>query len=107
MDAKTLKEKLAGAELILQDEEAVEHFRFHAADDGVGATLGMRDGPVCGPLLRYLVTGDAKVQISDHRSILFTWEQVELSEGVVTARCGPRVKRFAFTPGKKRERYLP
>ncbi len=107
MDAKTVREKLAGAELVLQDEHAVEHFRFGAADDGVAATLGTRGGPVCTPLLRYLVTDDAKVQFSDHRSILFVWEQVEFSDEFMSARCAERIKRFAFTPGKRQERNLP
>jgi hypothetical protein len=107
MDAKTLREKLAGAELVLQDEKAVAQFRFHATDDGVGATLGTRGGPVCGPLLHYLVTDDAEVEISDHSSVVFTWEQIELSDGIMTVKCGSRVKRFTFTPAKKRERYLP
>ena len=107
MDAKILRDKLPGAELALQDEDIVEHFRFHGADDGVAATLGSVSGPVCGPLLHYFITDDAKVVISDQSSILFTWEQVELSDSVLTARCGSLTKRFSFTQAKKRERYLP
>jgi hypothetical protein len=57
--------------------------------------------------LHYVITDDSQVQILHDRSILFVWEQVEFSNGFMTARCGSQVKRFAFTPGKKRERYLP
>jgi len=107
MDADDLRKTLAGAKLVLLDEDTVEHFGFHDRDDGVAATLGTRSGAVCAPVLRYHITDDAKVQFSDHRSVLFTWDQVELSDGVVTARCGQHLKRFRFTPASKRERYLP
>jgi hypothetical protein len=107
MDAKTLRETLAGAKLVALDEDSAESFYFHDDLAGVAATLGTRSGGVCAPVLRCQVTDDARVQFSDSRSVIFTWEQVELSDGVLTASCGQHLKRFTFTPVKKRERYLP
>ena len=86
---------------------AREQCRFQARVEGVAASIGTHGGAGCRPLLRYSVTEDGRVEISDNRSILFTWEQVEFSDEVVTVRCDQQVKRFTFTPGKKQERYLP
>jgi len=105
--APALKELLAGAELVLQDDETLECFRFHASDDRVAATLCTRGGPVCSPLLNYRISDDSKVWISDHHSKVFIWEKVELADGVVTVMCKERLKRFSYTISKKRERYLP
>ena len=107
MDSKNLREILAGSQLVRLDDEAVEQLWFHLGDNGVAATLGTRNGPVCAPILQYTVTDDGKVQFSDHHSILFTWESVELLDGVLIAKCNQRVHRYTFTPAKKQERYLP
>jgi hypothetical protein len=97
MDSKQLRATLAGAKLVRLDEQTVEHFSFLAEGNHVAAILGTRDGPVCAPIFRYNVTDDGKVEILDGDKPLFTWECIELSDGILTARCQQRVHRYTFT----------
>lgn len=106
MDAKTLRDTLAGAYLTALDEDSAECFSFHDDLEGAAATLGTRSGGVCAPILSCHVTDDAQVQFSGS-TFTFSWDQIDLCDGVLTVRCGQRLKRFAYTPPKKRERYLP
>src|SRR5215831_6940303 len=107
MDSKKIREILPGSQLVRLDEQTVEQFWFHVGDNGVAATVGTRNGPVCAPILRYSITENGQVQFSDHHAILFTWESIELLDRVLVAKCDQRVHRYTFTPAKKQERYLP
>lgn len=97
MDSKQLREMLQGSELVRLDEHAVDHFRFHMEDNYVAATLGTRGGAVCAPLLQYNVMADGKVEFITGSKRLFTWECIELSDGILTAKCNQQVHRFTFT----------
>jgi len=62
--------------LELVDEKRIQQFGFQ--DDGyVSATLGMRDGFVCSPLLRYEVTGkDSLKMLDDKAEVVFVWKDI-------------------------------
>ena len=107
MDAESLRSALAGAKLSLLDEHAIQNFSFSEEGNGVAATLGTRGGPVCAPGLWYRVLDDGAVELTGGEALSYRWEQVELQDGILTVRCDRRVNRFQFTPGQKRERYLP
>ena len=107
MNAEGLKAVLNGAQLTLVDESVVEQFYFSGEGDSVAATLGLRDGAVCGPVLRYRVTDDGAVELGDGGVFHFRWEEAEYANGILNVVSDGRAKRFQVVLSKKRERYLP
>ncbi len=107
MTSHDLIRELRQARLELQDDRVLEQFWF-GDDDHVVATLGSKDGPVCGPVLQYRITDDAAVEITGSDGTKFyRWEQLQISGDVLTVMCAGVSKKFSITRTPQKERYLP
>lgn len=71
-----LAEKLNGLKVVLDHEELVEVLQF--GDDMISATLGVKDGPVTAPLLKYNVTSDNSLIIRGLFDII--WNNIEFKK---------------------------
>jgi hypothetical protein len=87
---------LLDARLELQDDQALEQFRF-IDDQHVAATIGTKGGPACGPVLFYRIADDDAVEISDHGgSLWFRWEHVQQKGDVLVVLCAGEAKEFSI-----------
>lgn len=87
---------LLRAKLELQDNQALEQFRF-IDDRLVVATIGTKGGAACGPVLYYRITDDEAVEIHDDSgSVWFRWENLELKGSVLTVLCVDELKEFSI-----------
>jgi hypothetical protein len=106
-NALDLIRSLFQATLELQDEHAVEVFMF-SNENHVVATLGTKDGPICGPGLLYRVTEDDVLEILDHRgTVLCKWEKIQVRGDTLNVVCAGRTKVFSITRPPANKRYLP
>jgi hypothetical protein len=107
MTAHEIIQNLLQAKLELQNETFLEQFWF--MDGGrVVATLGTKDGAVCGPVLGYQIQKDETVEIGNpSESLFYKWKNLQLSENELIVTCDGMTKRFAITRPPKKERWLP
>lgn len=107
MTAREIIQSLLQAKLELQDDKLHEQFWF---TDGsrVVATLGTKDGAVCGPVLGYQIRND-EVEIGNAgESLFYKWKNLQLLDNTLVVFCDGMTKRFAITrPPPKKERWLP
>ena len=98
---------LRGASLELNDDEIIEKLNF-MDDVRVVATLGTKKGAVCGPILRYRFLDDDSVEISGgDGAVLYRWNDLRMSDDVLTVECSGKTKIYRITRAPKKERYLP
>ncbi|WP_171188958.1 hypothetical protein [Alienimonas chondri] len=93
--------RLIGSSLELQDDEILEQLYF-GQDNHLSASLGMKGGWVCGPILRYELCEDGRVKIGDDDEWLWVWDSMELSNDRLTVQCGGQAKTYVMTPLARR-----
>ncbi len=96
MSAADIIRSLIQAELELMDDDVLEKFRFI---DGrhVAATIGTKDGALCGPVLYYRINGEDSVEIRDDGGrVWFRWERLVLDGGTLHVTCGGDSKDFSI-----------
>lgn len=76
-----LKEKLEGLRLSIIDDTRVENLHF--VGDTVVTTIGTKDGPLCGPILDYEVTGPDALVI-DFDGAPIRWSHIEIGDQTVS-----------------------
>jgi|GEM_PF-4943792 len=76
-----LKDKLNGLVLSIVDEIAIENLSF--TGDVVTATIGVKGGAVCGPVLSFVVTGDDSLVI-DSAGFNLRWSYVEIADNAIS-----------------------
>lgn len=107
MIAREIIESLLQSKLELQDNEKLEQFWF-VDEARVVATLGTKDGAVCGPVLNYAIGDDDSVSIGNrNESLAYKWEQLRISGNELIVMCDGAVKTFSITKATKKERWLP
>ena len=92
------RSELVGYSYELKDHKAVEIFIFQNSGDVV-CTIGQRDGPVCGPILRWEIATNGVLIIKDdeHRS-QFVLSKTSLDNSKATVLSSG--KRQTFTRSK-------
>lgn len=106
MTTEEIINQIKQAQLTLRDDRIVEHFTFIDGDHVV-ATIGEKNGPVCGPVLYYRINGTGVV-IADHDGeVWFQWDSLELDRNTLTVQCSGRKKVFDIKTAKPRRRFLP
>jgi hypothetical protein len=105
--SQNLIHDLRQAKLELLDENTLEQFCF-SDDSHIVATIGAKDGPVCGPILNYTVADDDAIEITQHDgTMLYRWEQADLRDDILTVECDGISKRYSVTRAPKKARRLP
>jgi len=79
--------------LDLVSETDVETYWFQPTGTVV-ATLGERNGPVCGPVFQYRVLSDDSIELSDSERVIATWTRIEVDGDVLRAECNGKIKTF-------------
>lgn len=92
--------RLFDCRLALIDETAVQHFRFSRYGH-VAVTLGVKDGPIAGPLMYWSLTRDGRLLITHGRrrfpfiigKPFLEWTSIKFDPDTVTVGtpAGPRV----------------
>lgn len=106
LNTSELIHSLLQAKLELQDERALEQFWF-TNDNQVVATLGTKDGAVCGPVFKYRGTPDNEVEIFSGEKVEYRWEQLQMNGDALMVVCAGKPKTFSITRPPERKRYLP
>ena len=96
MNARELTEVITGATLDLIHEVAIERLHF-SKDGSVSCTAGAKDGPICAPLLKYVVTAEGGLLLTHCGKEWESWSDVALRDGVLTANLGARAKSYRYT----------
>ncbi len=99
-----LLERIDGLKVSLVDENTIEVFSF--GDDSVSATLGTKDGPVCGPILTAHEVDDASLIISD-QSFEIKWDNVEITDSEIKVIRNGKSATYEITdkrPGRPKRR---
>lgn len=98
---------LRQAKLELQHDYILEQFWF-IDDKRVVATLGTKNGPICGPILNYKITDDDAVEIIGSDGVrVYEWKQVRICGDWLTVLCDGIAKKFNITKVPKKKRQLP
>lgn len=107
MTAREIIQSLLQAKLELQDDRMLEQFWF-TDDSRVVATLGTKEGAVCGPIFGYQICNDETVEIGKAgESLFYKWKNLQLSGNELLVVCDGMTKRFSITHPPKKERWLP
>ncbi|WP_226668054.1 hypothetical protein [Microbulbifer aggregans] len=69
-----LKKDLQRCKFSVLDEKRVENFTF--SGEIICATIGMKNGPVCAPVLKYEITGSDSLVI-DKEDFNIQWTNIE------------------------------
>ena len=89
------------------DDEVVEQFSF-MDDTRIVATLGTKNGAICGPVLRYRLPSDGSIEIIDSDGlVMYRWAEVLVSTDLLSVVCDGRSKKYRITRAPEKERYLP
>jgi len=79
--------------LDLVSETDVETYWFQPTGT-VAATLGERNGPVCGPVFQYRVLSGDSIELSDGERVIAIWTRIEVDGDVLRAECNGKIKTF-------------
>jgi len=105
--SQNLIHDLRQAKLELLGENTLEQFCF-SDDSHIVATIGAKDGPVCGPILNYTVADDDAIEITQHDgTMLYRWARADLRDDILTVECDGISKRYSVTRAPKKARRLP
>ena len=90
---------LDGMRVSIIHDERTENFTF--LDEKVVATLGSKDGPVCGPILSYEFTSENSILIGKGQFNI-EWEGIDVEENIISVlRNGvPTIYQIISKPGK-------
>ena len=84
-----------GRRLDLVSETDIETYRFNTGGS-VTATLGKKNGPVCGPLFHYRVLSEDSIELSSSERVIATWTRIEIDGDVLRAECDGNIKTFTI-----------
>ena len=106
MSARETIDDLLQARLELRDPVILEQFWF-TDDQHVTATIGEKNGAVCGPILAYRITDQDVVVIGDDNTDWYHWEDIRVEGNLLHVHCDGRTKVFTIERQKPRRRFLP
>jgi len=82
-----LEEKLKGLRAELVDDEFVTVYSFSNSSNHLSAVIGIKDGPLAGPLYNYKVINESSILIDDGSSSPIKWESIEFAPNLLTVTC--------------------
>jgi hypothetical protein len=99
--------RLFGCRLTLIDEKAVQNFVF-SKDGYVAVTMGVRNGPIAGPMMYWSLTGKGHLRITSNRMSLpwllekpyQEWTNIQFNADTVTIEtiAGPQIYTIEALP---------
>ncbi len=101
----SLASQLNGLKVVLDHDELIEEFQF--GDEFISATIGVKDGPVSSPLIKYEIINDDLLIIRGLFDII--WKNIVFNESsLLVIRNGePSVYKIGEKQATSMERKLP
>ncbi|RSZ30678.1 MULTISPECIES: hypothetical protein [unclassified Variovorax] len=81
--------------LTLVSDTAINIYRFNASGQ-VAATIGTKNGPVCGPLFSWRVLSADCIEIADSDGHTDRWTNIRVERDLLHAECNGLARTFTI-----------